>query len=182
MGHLLDTGLLASSVHFGGFTWKGPFTTLDLMAASANSLNGALLARRPDHYRQFTVVGILLMALLGGLGGGITRDILVGQVPAALTNPAYITLALAFGFLGYFMAYGKGQLFREGIFQFVTAFSLVLYAIVGVQKGVDVGLPVLACLLLGIVAILLGAILVFFMFPKQQKEEQLLTRYQAQDA
>ena len=44
-----------------------------------------------------TVVGILLMALLGGLGGGITRDILIGKVPSALTNPAYITLALAFG-------------------------------------------------------------------------------------
>lgn len=25
---------------------------------------------------------------LGGLGGGITRDILLGDVPSALTNPA----------------------------------------------------------------------------------------------
>ena len=151
MSNLLSTGLVASTIHFGNFTWKGPFTTLDLIAASANSLNGALLARRPDHYKQFTVVGILLMGLLGGLGGGITRDILVNQVPSALTNPAYITLSLAFGTLGYFLAYGKGQLFREGIFQFVTAFSLVLYAIVGVQKGVSAGLPVLGCLFLGIV-------------------------------
>jgi uncharacterized membrane protein YeiH len=30
----------------------------------------------------------LLMALLGGLGGGISRDVLLGDVPAALTNPA----------------------------------------------------------------------------------------------
>jgi uncharacterized membrane protein YeiH len=29
-----------------------------------------------------------LMALLAGLGGGITRDVLVNQIPAALTNPA----------------------------------------------------------------------------------------------
>ena len=41
------------------------------------------------------------MALLMGLGGGITRDVLVGQVPGALTNPAYIILALAFGTAGY---------------------------------------------------------------------------------
>jgi uncharacterized membrane protein YeiH len=143
--------LLASSVHFGGFTWSGSFTTVDLVAASTNSLNGALLARRPDHYKQFTIVGILLMALLGGLGGGITRDVLVGQVPSALTNPAYITLALAFGLLGYVLAYGEGQLFREGLFQFMTAFSLPWYAIVGAQKGVTVGLPVLACLLLALV-------------------------------
>ena len=114
-------------------------------------MNGALLARRPDHYKQFTIVGIILMALLGGLGGGITRDVLVGQVPSALTNPAYITLALAFGILGYFLAYGTGQLFREGLFQFMTSFSLPWYAIVGAQKGVTVGLPVLACLLLAVV-------------------------------
>jgi uncharacterized membrane protein YeiH len=139
------------AVHWGGYSWHGSFTTVDLIAASTNALNGALLARRPDHYKQFTIVGILLMALLGGLGGGITRDIMVAQVPSALTNPAYITLALGFGVVGYFLAYGPGQLFREGFFQFMTAFSLPWYAIVGAQKGVKVGLPVLACLLLALV-------------------------------
>ena len=114
-------------------------------------MNGALLARRPDHYKNFTVVGIILMALLGGLGGGITRDVLVGEVPSALTNPAYITLALAFGIVGYLLAYTGGQMFREGLFQFMTSFSLPWYAIVGAQKGVTVGLPVLGCLLLAVV-------------------------------
>ena len=113
------------------------FTTLDLIAASTNALNGALLARRPDHYKNFTVVGIMLMALLMGLGGGITRDILVNQVPSALTNPAYITLCVIVGAIGYHLAFAKGQLFREGLFQFMTSFSLPLYAIVGAQKGVD---------------------------------------------
>ena len=146
------TALLASAaLHWGGFKWHGNFTTIDLIAASTNSLNGALLARRPDHYKQFTIVGIVLMALLGGLGGGITRDVLVAQVPSALTNPAYITLAILFGLIGYFLAYGEGQLFREGLFQFMTAFSLPWYAIVGAQKGVKVGLPVVACLLLALV-------------------------------
>jgi uncharacterized membrane protein YeiH len=138
-------------VHWGGFKWHGDFTTVDLIAASTNSLNGALLARRPDHYKQFSAVGILLMAALGGLGGGITRDVLLAKVPSALTNPAYITLALVFGFIGYALAYGEGQLFREGFFQFMTAFSLPWYAIVGAQAGVGVGLPVLGCVLLAIV-------------------------------
>src|SRR5437764_15464793 len=93
--------VLAASVHWAGFKWTGSFTTVDLIAASTNALNGALLARRPDHYKQFTIVGIILMALLGGLGGGITRDVMVGDVPAALTNPAYILLCLGVGFIGY---------------------------------------------------------------------------------
>ena len=151
MSHMVNASLLGTSIPWGGFKWTGNYTTIDLIAASTNALNGALLARRPDHYRNFTVVGILLMALLGGLGGGITRDLLVAEVPSALTNPAYITLALFFGAVGYLVAYTGAQLFREGLFQFMTSFSLPWYAIVGAQKGVTVGLPVLGCLLLAVV-------------------------------
>ena len=148
---LFDAPMLADAVTFGGWDWTGDFTTIDLIAASTNALNGALLARRPDHYKNFTVVGIVLMALLGGLGGGITRDILLGQVPSALTNPAYITLCLAFGVLGYLLAYGQGQLFREGLFQFMTSFSLPWYAIAGAQQGVEAAIPVFGCILLAVV-------------------------------
>ena len=94
VGGLFDAPMAADAVTFGGWDWSGNFTTIDLIAASTNALNGALLARRPDHYKNFTVVGIILMALLGGLGGGMTRDILLVQVPSALTNPAYITLCI----------------------------------------------------------------------------------------
>jgi uncharacterized membrane protein YeiH len=134
-----------------GWKFTGSFTTVDLIAASTNALNGALLSRRPDHYKNFTIVGVMCMALLMGLGGGITRDVMVAQVPAALTNPAYITLALVFGFIGYKLAYAKGQLFREGLFQFMTSFSLPWYAISGADKGVAVGLPVFGVALLAVV-------------------------------
>jgi uncharacterized membrane protein YeiH len=146
--------LLASTgtvTFFKGWDFTGNYTFVDLVAASTNALNGALLARRPDHFKNFTIVGILGMALLGGLGGGMTRDVLLGDVPAALTNPAYITLALAFGLLGYGMAYAKGQLYREGVFQFMTSFSLPWYAIVAAQKGVGAGIPILGCVLLAVV-------------------------------
>jgi uncharacterized membrane protein YeiH len=134
-----------------GWDLTGDFTFVDLIAASTNALNGALLARRPDHYKNFTIVGILLMALMAGLLGGISRDVMLSDVPAALTNPAYITCALVFGLIGYRLAYAKGQLFREGLFQFMTSFSLPWYAIVGAQKGVTSGIPVLGCILLAVV-------------------------------
>ena len=60
-------------------------------------------------------------------------------------------MCLAAGIIGYNLAYGKGQLFREGLFQFMTSFSLPLYAIVGAQKGVDAGLPVLGVLALAVI-------------------------------
>src|SRR5512132_1887007 len=152
MTSLLNSVPLASSVtFFKGWDLTGNFTTIDLIAATTNALNGALLARRPDHYKNFTIVGILLMALLGGLGGGITRDVLLGDVPSALLNPAYITLCLAAGVVGYLIAYSSGQLFREGLFQFMTSFSLPWYAIVGAQKGIGAGIPVLGAILLAVV-------------------------------
>jgi uncharacterized membrane protein YeiH len=152
VSELIDHLTLANSaLQIGGFTWTGEFTTVDLIAASTNSLNGALLARRPDHYKNWTVVGIILMALLMGLGGGMTRDVLVNEVPAALINPAYIVLALSFGILGYSLSYKGGQLFREGLFQFVTSFSLPWYAIAGAQKGVEAGLPIAGVLALAVI-------------------------------
>lgn len=90
---------------------------------------------------------MLVVALLGGLGGGITRDVLLGDVPSAITNPACVTLALAFAVLGYSLAYARGQLFREGLLQFMTSFSLPWYAIVGARKGNGQGIPVVGCLL-----------------------------------
>lgn len=138
-------------ISWGTFKWTGAFTTIDLIAASTNALNGAILARRPDHYKNFTVIGILLMALIGGIGGGTARDIILNKVPSAFSNPAYILLCLVCGVIGYAIAYGAGQLFREGVFQFMTSFSLPWYAIVGVQAGVSAGLPILGSLALGVI-------------------------------
>jgi uncharacterized membrane protein YeiH len=91
------------------------------------------------------------MGLTMGLGGGITRDVLDNQVPTALVNPAYITVALAFAIIGYLLAYDRGQLFREGLFQFMTSFSLPWYAIVGAQQGEKAGLPVVGVLALAVI-------------------------------
>jgi uncharacterized membrane protein YeiH len=143
--------LLATSIYSGGWKWTGSFTTVNLIAAATNALNGALLARRPDHYKNWTIVGVLLMALLMGLGGGVTRDVLLAQVPGALTNPAYITVCLVAGVIGYQLAFAGGQLFREGLFQFMTSFSLPWYAVVGAQAAVKAGLPVIGALALAVI-------------------------------
>jgi len=133
---------------FDGWSLTGDFTTIDLLATTTSALNGALLARRPTHYRSYTVVGVLLIAMIGGLTGSITRDLLVNEIPAALTNPAYITLTLVAGVIGYLVALTPHGHFRERLLQFVTSVSLPWFAIVGAQKGVQVGLPMIAVLLL----------------------------------
>jgi len=145
---------------FGDWKFTGNYTTVDLIAASTNALNGALLARRPDHYKRFTATGIVLMAILGGIGGGVTRDVILNQVPSAFTNPAYLTLCVVFGIVGYYLAYGKGQLFREGLFQFATAFSLPWYAIMGAYAAITAGLPIIAALAIGVIGATTGRYLI----------------------
>lgn len=85
---------------------------------------------------------------------------LVNKVPAALENPAYLVLCLLMGIIGYQIAFAKGELFREGIFQFMTSFSLPWYAIVGAQTGVSVGLPIVGSLALAVVGPTAGRYLI----------------------
>lgn len=140
----------------------GSFVIIDLIAATTNALNGALLAQRPDYYknRSWTVVGILVFALFGGIGGGVSRDLLLNKVPAALTNPWYILLCLAAGVVALTIAYGKGQRFREGFYQIMTSFSLPWYAAIGVAAGISAGLPWLGSIALGIVGPTAGRYLI----------------------
>ena len=130
----------------------GTLGVIDLIAATTNAFNGALLARRPDHYKHFTVMGVVLLGFAGGIGGGVLRDILLNIVPAPLVNPWYLIACILAALLALFMQYGRSERFRSGLFSFMTAFSLPWYAIVGAQKSVDHHLGYLAAVLIGVIA------------------------------
>ena len=135
------------------------FTTIDyisLIAATTNAFNGALLARRPDHYKHFTVVGVIILAYAGGIGGGIVRDVLVNKVPAPLINPWYLILCLAAAVAALLFDYYSELRFKDGLFQFMTAFSLPWYAIVGVQAALAANLGYFAAVIIGVIATTAG--------------------------
>jgi uncharacterized membrane protein YeiH len=127
------------------------FTIIDLLAASTNAFNGALLCRRPSHYRNYTIVGIILMAFLGGIGGGVSRDVLLNKIPSAFTNPLYVLLCVVAACIALSVHYRMGQAFRDGLFSFMTAFSLPWYAVVGVDAALRAGLPALAAIVIGVI-------------------------------
>lgn len=129
---------------------------ISLVAATTNAFNGALLARRPDHYRHFTVIGIIILAYAGGIGGGIVRDVLLNKVPAPLINPWYLILCLAAACLALYIDYASATKFKDGLFQFMTAFTLPWYAIVGAQGALDAHLGYGAAVLIGMIATTAG--------------------------
>jgi uncharacterized membrane protein YeiH len=138
----------------------GDFTIIDLIAATTNAFNGALLAREPSHYRKYTVVGILLIAIFGGIGGGVSRDVLLNDVPSALTNAWYLILCAGAGFLALRISGRLDQARLARLFDFMSAFSLPWYAAVGANKALEADLPYLACVLIGVVGPTAGRFLI----------------------
>jgi uncharacterized membrane protein YeiH len=99
---------------WGDFT-LGDFTIIDLIAATTNAFKAALLARHPSHWRHNIAVGILLLAVVGGIAGGVTRDVLLTTVPVSLTNPWYVILCLVAALAAQTLTYRSGQQLREGL-------------------------------------------------------------------
>jgi uncharacterized membrane protein YeiH len=150
----------------------GDFTIIDLIAASTNAFVGALLARRPDHYRGYTRIGIVLLAIVGGIGGGVARDLILNRVPAAFTNPLYVILCTLMGIVALSISYSAGRRIyrkrteeeadhlREGTLNYMASFSLPWYAAVGVGEAITAGLPVLPAIIIGIIGPTTGRFIV----------------------
>jgi uncharacterized membrane protein YeiH len=150
----------------------GSFLIIDLIAATTNAFNGALLAQRPDYYkgRQWSVVGIIILAIFGGIGGGIVRDLLVNRIPSSLTNPWYLILCVLAAIVAMLISFSGGQKFRETLFQFMTAFSLPWYAAIGVSIGLSSGLPDVGAIALGVVGPTAGRFLIDITAEKSAKQ------------
>lgn len=144
---------------FAAFT-LGSFVVIDLIAATTNAFNGALLARQPSHYRKYTVVGIILLAVFGGIGGGVARDVLLNDIPSALTNAWYLILTPLAGLLALRIAGNLDQARTARLFDFMSMFSLPWYAAVGANKALEANLPYLACILIGVVGPTAGRFLI----------------------
>jgi len=66
------------------------FVISDTIGLVAFSITGALLAINAD----YNVFGIIILSFLTAVGGGVTRDIMINQVPAVLVSDFYGSIAL----------------------------------------------------------------------------------------
>jgi uncharacterized membrane protein YeiH len=127
---------------------------VDLAAIVVGALTGGLLAAREG----FAVSGVLLLAVSGGLGGGLIRDVLLaGGPPVALTNPAYLpTVAITAMVTFYF----SGWLSRlTGLLVVLDAVTLGFFTVIGAQKAQLAGLPSASVVFVGTVTAVGGAVI-----------------------
>jgi uncharacterized membrane protein YeiH len=126
---------------------------IELPAVVAGALAGALFAQK----RGLDLIGILALALVGGLGGGIIRDVLLARVPLALREPWYLWAVAIAALVGAFFAQAANRM--RLVMLLVDAVSLALFSVIGAQGGLSAGLPVPAAILLGTITGVGGSVL-----------------------
>lgn len=127
---------------------------LDLAGVLAFAISGASLAAQ----RGFDIVGMTVLALSTGLGGGITRDVLIGDVPpAALQDQAYLIAPLV-AVLIVMVGHSRIDRVRRPVLVF-DAVGLGVFCVVGTAKSLDFGARSLTAVLLGVLTAVGGGIL-----------------------
>ncbi|SEE89567.1 trimeric intracellular cation channel family protein [Ruania alba] len=119
---------------------------LDLTGVLFNAILGGVVARA----HRLDPIGFAVLAILSGLGGGLIRDTLLqAGPPVALTDNAYVLTALAGAIIAYAIRL-EGRVWDKA-FPPIDALALGLWAAVGAQKTLAVGLGPLAAVMLGVV-------------------------------
>lgn len=139
------------------------FPEVDLFSAGVNALYGAMVARNPSHNRGYTAAGIVIMAFFGGIGGGISRDLLLNDIPSPIRGPWYIIVCIVMGYLGmgiYRYAEKREEQFRTRTMAYLKSFTLPWFAILGAHKALDHHLGFFAAVLVGLLATTAGGVLI----------------------
>lgn len=120
---------------------------LDAMGTAVFALSGALLAIRKD----LDIVGIVVLSVTAGLGGGMVRDVLLGDTPpVALVDETFLLIAIGAGMLAFFFHPHISRLKRS--IRTFDALGLGFFAVAGSLKAFEAGLGILPSVLLGVVS------------------------------
>ena len=116
---------------------------LDLAGTFVFALSGAAAGVK----RRLDLFGVLVLSFAASASGGIVRDLLIGYTPpAALRDWRYLAVALAAGVVT-FIWHPRLSRLQNPILVFDAA-GLALFAVLGTQKALALGLsPVIAALL-----------------------------------
>lgn len=119
----------------------------DLLGTFVFALSGAVLAVR----HRLDLFGVLVLACVTAVTGGIVRDLLIGAVPpASLADWRYLAIAMLAGLVTF-----RWHAIIERLHNPVRVFDaagLALYAVLGTGKALAFGLSPFAATLLGVMS------------------------------
>ena len=123
--------------------WPDVVKILDWGGTLVFALSGGLLGVK----KQFDLFGVLFLAFVVSVAGGIMRDILIGAVPpAAITEIHYVAIAVFGGIVTFFWAARVARYQR--MISLLDAVGLGMFAVLGAEKAIDRGIhPVMAAVM-----------------------------------
>lgn len=131
---------------------------LALVTTFVAALSGAILGRQPSRV-SYDFVGVTVFAFVLGLGGGITRDVLLGNLPPlALRSPWYVVTVLAA--VATVLVVGRWIKVGSWTFILLDALALGLYAVIAAQLAIEFGLPDIGAITVGFLAAITGGAVV----------------------
>lgn len=128
----------------------------DLLAVGIGSVQGALFAAQ-FRDRRLDLLGVAIIGIATGFGGGILRDVLLSQVPAALTSNWYLIAATGAALLGMLL---ERLISRLGpLVTVLDALTIGLFGAIGTTKALSAGLPEVPAIFVGVLSAVGGSIL-----------------------
>ncbi len=122
------------------------------------AVQGAVIGRSPGKV-SYDIVGITVFAFLLGLGGGITRDVLLGNLPPmALRSPWFVVAVVAA--VALVLIIGRWIPVNGWTFTLLDALTLGLYAVIAAQLAIEFGLPDIGAIAVGFLASVAGGVFV----------------------
>src|SRR3954470_6667870 len=118
---------------------------LDLAGTLAFAVNGALTALR---VARLDIVGVVTLGMITALGGGIIRDVLLGDLPpATFSDWRYLAVAAVGGLVTFVL--GRRLERHATVITVMDAAGLSLFAVTGASKAIDLGLGPAQAVILG---------------------------------
>ena len=119
---------------------------MDLAGVAIFAITGALLAGR----KRMDGFGVVVLAVVTGIGGGTLRDLLLGIRPVFWINDqTYLLVAVAAAVLTILT--GRLWIRLEKALAVADAFGLSIFAVIGAERAMSLGATPIVIVTMGII-------------------------------
>ena len=115
---------------------------VEMIGTTAFAVSGALTAIQ----KKLDMLGIIVLGCTTAIGGGVLRDLLLGNLPPnSFIHSSYIAVASAVSLALFLAAYRRGSLFKQNIVKFMSAINLFdaiglgVFAVNGTSVAIQCG-------------------------------------------